>query len=97
MLIRKIMLFAFVIGLLVWIASPHEISSASGCGDTPIKLLSCMKTEKDEDCMLMARFVTFKRCEYFKQFSDAICDSTSDPGKILCTIPKSAVEGRCRE
>ncbi len=97
MLIRRIMLIAFVIGLLVWIATPHDIAGGIECEDAPVKLISCLKNRDDSNCQLIGRFPDMEDCEYYKPFADAICDFTSHPDRIVCQKdPATAVEGRCR-
>ena len=97
MVIRRIVLIAFAIGLLVWMAMPRDIAGESDCKDAPVKLIACPKNRDDSNCQLVGRFPTMFNCEFYKPFGDAICESTSDPDKMVCEKDaKSSVEWRCR-
>lgn len=52
-------------------------------GDTPVKYVICGHGESD--CFVAARFKDLDACQSHKNWADMLCDSQSDPGKMVCT------------
>lgn len=52
-------------------------------GETPIRYVIC--DPGGGNCFVSARFADFDSCESHKKWSEMLCDSRSDPGKMTCT------------
>lgn len=64
-------------------AEPQTPSNAKG--DTTIRYIIC--NVGDVDCKVFARFDNLGSCENYKEYTSALCDSESTPGKIICEKP----------
>lgn len=52
-------------------------------GETPVSYVICGHGERN--CFVAARFSDLDGCESHKNWSVQLCDSISDPGKMVCT------------
>lgn len=52
-------------------------------GETPVKYVICGQGESN--CFVAARFKDIDGCESHKNWADMLCDSRSNPGKMVCT------------
>jgi hypothetical protein len=43
-----------------------------------------------EDCFVRASFPDIESCQNYQQYSSALCDRVSYPGKIVCTLTASS-------
>lgn len=57
--------------------SPQEANNK-----TPFKLVVC--NVGSVNCVVTARYDTLNSCEYHKRFSNMLCDSFSEKGKMIC-------------
>jgi hypothetical protein len=52
-------------------------------GDTHVKYVICGPGESD--CFVAARFKDLDACQSHKDWAGMLCDSQSNPGKMVCT------------
>lgn len=57
-------------------------------GETPVKFVICSQDERQ--CLVAARFTNLDGCERHKHWAEMLCDSKSEPGKMVCTSNKEA-------
>ena len=57
-------------------------------GETSVKYVICAPGEKS--CFVAARFKDLDSCQSHKDWSEMLCDKVSMPGKMACTVDKSA-------
>jgi hypothetical protein len=72
----------------------------TGCprDETPVKLYIC--DENHENCFLAARFKTMDGCKSHERWAGMLCDSVSQPGKMICTeVPdhETAARSYCQK
>lgn len=51
-------------------------------GDTPVKLILCGAGQSN--CFILARFKDLNGCESHKKWGEMLCDSVSNPEKMIC-------------
>jgi hypothetical protein len=78
---------------LVLLAACNERSSVAGAAappeaPLPIKFETC--DGQGSDCKVTARFSDFHGCEFYKKYSDALCDSITEPGFAKCDVRRRA-------
>jgi hypothetical protein len=57
-------------------------------GETPVKYVICGAAETN--CLIAARFKDLDGCESHKKWSEMLCDSVSQPGKMICETDRGA-------
>ncbi len=65
--------------------------TACGGASTPVKFEACDASGKR--CVVEARFDSFEACQKHRTFVNALCDSVSDPGTIVCRTCPGQAEG----
>lgn len=64
----------------------HGCDSAPGVkgakGETPVKYIICGHGEMN--CFVAARFKDLDGCERHKNWSEMLCDSQTDPTRMVC-------------
>lgn len=61
----------------------HRDRPETARGETPIRYVIC--SAGGGSCFVSARFNDFDSCESHKKWSGMLCDSASEPGKMVCT------------
>jgi len=61
----------------------HRGKPETAQGETPIRYVIC--SAGGGSCFVSARFTDFESCESHKKWSGMLCDSKSQPGKMVCT------------
>ena len=61
----------------------HRDKPETARGETPIRHVIC--SSGGGSCFVAARFNDFDSCESHKRWSGMLCDSKSDPDKMVCT------------
>lgn len=51
--------------------------------ETPVRFVICSLGEKN--CFVSARFKDMDSCSTHKQWAEMLCDSLSQPNKMICT------------
>jgi len=78
---KRLLIALAVIALHGCTDGRNDVKGAKG--DTPVKYIICGLGEKD--CFIAARFSRLASCESHKNWSEMLCDTKSDPGKMTCT------------
>lgn len=61
----------------------HRNKPETARGETPIRYVIC--SAGGGNCFVSSRFSDFESCESHKSWSNMLCDSKSQPGKMVCT------------
>ena len=64
-------------------AGKHRDKPETARGETPIRYVIC--SSNGGSCFVSARFTDFDSCERHKNWSGMLCESKSQPGKMVCT------------
>jgi hypothetical protein len=78
----------FVLWILaaLWVVgcgNGHSDSPETAKGDTRIRYVIC--SMGGTGCFVAARFKDIDGCESHKKWAEMLCDSQSNPGKMVCT------------
>ena len=82
---RLLLIPSILLGLLAGCTDDqsHRNRPETAQGDTPIRYVIC--SSSGGGCFVSARFNDLDSCESHKKWSGMLCDSKSDPNKMVCT------------
>jgi hypothetical protein len=79
----KVALLALAAQLFMGCDSQGGGTPETAKGDTNIRYVIC--DIGDTNCFVAARFKSIDSCESHKRWSEMLCDSRAEPGKMVCT------------
>ena len=79
---NKNLLVLILIGFLVGCNDENTKGVKGTKGETPVRYVICGAGETN--CFVGARFKDLDGCETHKKWSEMLCDSQSDPRKMIC-------------
>jgi hypothetical protein len=78
---KRLMLLAIGSLAMFGCAPEYADTPQAAKGETNIRYVICGGI----GCFVAARFKDMDGCERHKQWSEMLCDSRSEPGKMICT------------
>ncbi|WP_019898098.1 hypothetical protein [Methylotenera mobilis] len=79
---KKIILLLSLMTLLVSCSSHKTEGVKEAEGETPVKVVICGAGESN--CFVAARFKDLDGCESHKRWAEMLCDTQSNPEKMVC-------------
>ena len=79
---KKIILLLTLITFLIGCSSDKTEGVKEAEGETPVKNVICGAGESN--CFVAARFKDLDGCESYKRWAEMLCDTQSNPEKIIC-------------
>lgn len=82
MIMLKPLIKVSVIVLITACTGESQNGVQGAKGETPIRYVVCSTGETN--CFVAARFKNIESCERHKSWSEMLCDSRTQPGKMIC-------------